>query len=337
MADLISRRQVLSMAALGGLALGLGFDELHAVLKRGVHLTRVHETRLLMGTISTLTVISDQPEAARRAIDEAFGRMTSLEAILSRFQDSSQVSQLNRTGAITGAAPALQQVLAKASAVSEQTAGAFDVTVEPLLDAYRSAAVRGQIPDAAAIAELRTKVDYRAVKHSGDVIEFRQQGMAVTFDGLAKGYILDAGAETLLANGCANVLVEAGGDLMARGITETGGWRIGIQSPRGAAAADLIGTIAVENAALATSGDYQHQFRGSTHHHILDPQTGDSPAALSSVTVMAANACDADALSTALMVLSADHSADLLSALSGVGALLMDKHGAIVRSDLRLD
>lgn len=320
----LTRRQVLRIFALGGLALGLGLDEVRQQ-PAGARLVRVHETRLLMGTLATLTLLTDQPAAGRTAIDAAFTRMQRLEGLLSRFIPSSQIAVLNRTGALASAAPDVQRVLRKALDYSEATQGAFDVTIEPVLDIYREAARRGQSPDPSTLEQRRTLVNFRAIQQRGDGIRLKRSGMAVTFDGLAKGYVLDAGADELLRHGLADVLVEAGGDLSARGMTANGGWRIGIQAPR-TPAGELLGTTQVENAALATSGDYIQRFgHGYEQHHILNPATASSPRALSSVTVLAATACDADALSTALMVLGAEYGGALINEMPGVRALLVGK------------
>lgn len=323
----ITRRRAIRMVALGGLALGLGLEELRQLANTRSHLACVHETRLLMGTLATLTILSDQPDAARAAIDSAFSRMAQLEQVLSRFLPSSQVSYLNRAGAIAAATPDLQRMLTRAIDYSERTNGAFDVTVGPLLAAYRAAALQGQLPNHQALQELTTLVDYRQIRQQGDSFSLGRSGMTITLDGLAKGYILDAGADELLRLGFADVLVEAGGDLMAQGMTENNGWQIGIQSPTSATA--LLGTVTVENAAVATSGDYRHQFIDANHHHILDPRTGISTDGLASVTVIAPTACDADALSTALMILEPEYGLALLEQVRDSHALMVGRNGEL--------
>lgn len=327
----LTRRQVIRVIALGGAAIGLGLDELQHLTATSSRFTRVHQTRLLMGTPATLTIVSDRPDRAREAIDASFTCMATLEKILSRFQSASQVSTLNRTGAINNPSPDLGQVLRRAITYGELTDGAFDVTVEPLLDAYRLASLQGHLPGAPLVETLKALIDYRQISQRPDHITLRKSGMAITLDGLAKGYVLDAGAETLLRYGCADVLVEAGGDMMAHGMTDEGGWRIGIQSPRATEAAELLGTVQVENAALTTSGDYRYQFLGTAHHHILNPRTGDSPTVLSSVTVLAPNTCDADALSTALMVLGPTAGLKLIEQLPKTYALVVAKDGNVQR------
>ena len=328
----ITRRQAIKMIALSGVAVGLGIEELRHLTETEPRLTRVHETRILMGMLATLTTLADRSDAAHAAIHAAFERMARLEQVFSRFSATSQLSILNRTGSLTGASPDFVRVMSQAMDFSEMTGGAFDVTVEPLLKAYRVSARQGMLPHQRTVDSLKALVDFRQVKRSGDTIDLRRSGMAVTFDGLAKGYILDAGADELLRHGCANVLVEAGGDLIARGMTGSGGWRIGIQSSRAQAAGELLGAVNVENAAVATSGDYLNRFTADgAQHHILDPDTGMSPSALSSVTVLAPTACQADALSTSLMVLEPTTGFSLIRQRPDVQALVVDKSGAHVR------
>ena len=222
--------------------------------------------------------------------------------------------------------------MAKAINYGERTEGSFDVTVEPILEQYRLAAQKEQLPPTADIKRLESLVDYRDIRLHGDEITLQKTGMAVTLDGLAKGYILAAGARILVDHGFADVLVEAGGDLMAYGMTGSDGWQIGIQSPRATEMMSFIGTARVQNAALATSGDYQHQFLGTKHHHILDPKVGVSPQLISSVTVVTPDASDADALSTALMVMGPEVGLDLIEQIPDTAAIIVDKSGSLYQS-----
>lgn len=323
-----SRRQFLKITAVAGSLAGLGALGIDA-LQSGPPARRVQATRLLLGTVANLTLITDRADAAEAAIEATFRRIATLESIMSRFQPESQLSRLNASGTLDDPHPALVGVLARAAHYSRLTGGAFDVTVEPLLALYRAQADRGTLPAPDAIAQARARVDYRAVQYSAERIRLRRPGMAITLDGIAKGYIIDQGTDELRRRGFEHVLVELGGDMQAGGIAGDRPWQIGLQPPRASMAAQRMLVAQLRDCALATSGDYIHAFTPDFRlHHILNPGTGDSPQELSSASVIAPAACDADALATAAMVLGADKTLALLASLPGVEGLLVRKDGS---------
>lgn len=322
----MSRREFLRITAMAGAALAVGGTGLRALLQAG-RVQRVQDTRLLMGSPATLTLVADDEAAARSALDAAFARMSGLEAVFSRFRPDSQLSRLNQNGLLPDPHPALVETLLHSLRYSLLTAGVFDVTIEPVLALYRSAAKRGELPHPEVVARTRQLVDYRQLILDSEKVHFATPGMAITLDGIAKGTIIDQGAAALSARGFERVLVEVGGDMQARGAGAEGDWRIGIQSPRHLAEGPL--TIAtLRDQALATSGDYFNYFSADfSAHHIIDPRTGASPSELSSVSVLAQTACEADALSTSVLALGAREGLALIASLPGVEALLVTKAG----------
>lgn len=261
-------------------------------------------TRLLMGTVVNLTLIGEDSTATNAAVSATLDRMAALEALLSRHRSDSQLARLNATGFLAAADQSLLDLLRLAGQISEQSGGAFDITIKPLLDLYQRQHAEHALPDAAAIRAALALVDYRKIDVSGARVSLAKPGMSLTLDGIGKGYIVDAGVAILREHGFANVLVEAGGDLAASGQTaDVIPWRIGIQSPR-ATDHSLIAKLDIQNQAAATSGDYMQPFSADLRqHHILDPRTGYSAAELASATVIAPTAALADGLATAAMVL----------------------------------
>ena len=324
----IGRRQFIKITALAGLAAGLGSALARKQAAGALH--HVQETRIVMGSLANITVVADRQSDAQRAVEATFARMHELEAVLSRFQPDSQLSQLNRAGALTDAHPALRDVLGRSVQIGALTGGVFDVTVESLLALYRSAAKVNSVPAGADVTAARALVDYRQIALQGAAIRLNQPGMAVTLDGIAKGYIIDEGAAELARLGFPNVLVEVGGDMQARGQAGGAPWRIGIQSPDGRAP---LATTSLQGVALATSGDYLNTFTADRRlHHILDPRTGTSPVALSSVSVSAPTACEADALSTSILALGPIEGLALVEGLANTEAFLITKHGEVLYS-----
>ena len=289
----------------------------------------VRTTRLLMGSIANLTVISDDPRHAQAAIDAAFERMTELEAVFSRFQADSQLSQLNRDGYLHDAHPALVDVLRQSVACGQLTGGAFDVSIEAVHRLYREYARLGSLPDDEAMLRECERVDYRAIAIGEDSVRFQKPGMAITLDGIGKGYIIDQGAALLRAYGYGNVLVELGGDMSALGQADARPWQISIQQPPGFQTSRSM-VASLTGCALATSGGYLNSFTPDHRlHHILDPYSGISPLELVSASVIARSACDADALATAVMVMGRERGLALTERLNDVEALVITQTGEV--------
>ena len=258
-----------------------------------------------MGTMVNLTVVSGDRLAAESAAEAAFDRMAGLEAKLSRWHPDSEVSVLNRTGQLDSAGDDLLAIIELSRRISRLSDGAFDITVLPLLELYkRHKETAAGLPSAAAVQSVLELVDYRQLKVDGRRVSFDVPGMGITIDGAGKGYIVDEGVKELVRAGFSNVLLEAGGDLVATGQKRPGQpWRIGIRSPRQGSAGGPV-MLDVVDRAVATSGDYMQAFTADyEHHHIIDPRTGYSSAELASCTLTAPTAAEADALATMAMVL----------------------------------
>ncbi len=329
-ASKISRRQFLRITASTGLliAAGLGLATNDTTLNQ---VKVFKETRLLMGSVANLTVISNNAEQAQVALSATFDHMQALEAVLSHFREDSQLSQLNRKGSVTDAHPALIEVLTRAFDFGNLTNGAFDITIEPLHQLYRDYARMGEIPPSDEVKSSLEYVNYQGIEISQDSVRFKRQGMSVTLDGIGKGYILDQGASVLQAHGFDNVLVELGGDMAAQGQPAERAWQIAIQKPNTNLEQQLVAHLS--GVALATSGDYLNTFTSDHRlHHILDPKSGISPLEVSSASVVAPTACDADALATSLVVMGRQRGLALMNQLTNVEALVIEKSGEIYQT-----
>lgn len=320
----IQRRGFLKITAFAGLALGMGVGLRRRLLLQG-ELQRVVSTWSLLGTYVQLVLVAPSGELAHQAAQAAFERMRGLEAVLSQYRPDSPLSRLNAQGTLPRPPADLVRVLELAQQVARWTQGAFDVTVGPLTRALREAAALGTLPAQETLEAQRALVDYRQLYLSPQEIRLGMPGMALTLDGIGKGYVVDAGLETLAEHGFDQALVNAGGDLRVGGPAGDQDWRVGIQDPRGEPGRVLL-QAHFALAALATSGDYLQAYAPDySWHHILNPLTGRSPHALVSATALAPSAALADALSTAFMVLGPDQGLSLARTVPGVEALLIDK------------
>ncbi len=321
----MNRRDFLRITAIGAgviAAGGIGIKQ----LMDATGPERISETRRMMGTFVTITVIGDDKAAGTAIAQDTFAEIGRLSSILSRHDSSSELARLNASGSLTGASSELVSVLERAQVYAMLSGGAFDVTMKPLQDLYQDSFANNRPPDAADISGALALVGYRNLIIKGRDLTLAKQGMGITLDGIGKGYIVDQAAGLLKARGMTQVLVEAGGDLSLRGMRQDGDpWKVGIVHPR--ALSGYYEVVESSNSCMATSGDYESAYTADySYHHIIDPRTGYSPAELASATVTAADTTYADALSTAALVMGADEALALLEGLTGVEGLLIDKN-----------
>jgi thiamine biosynthesis lipoprotein len=266
-----------------------------------------------MGTLVSVSALGRSRDKLEDAIGQAFAEMDRLIAIFSRFETASALTALNDTGRLDGPPPELAHVVSRALRYYTLTQGAFDITVEPLLN-----------PDA-DIAEALALIGAEHVAASPRAIRLGKEGMGLTLDGIAKGYIVDASARALARGGVRRFLINAGGDIRSSGTRENGRpWTVGVWDPD--APGVFPDVIHLTNAAVATSGKYE---RGD---HIVDSATGRSPNHHMSVSVRAPTAMAADALATALFVLDAARGLALVESLAHCECLMLDSDGRQFRS-----
>ncbi|MBF0613624.1 MAG: FAD:protein FMN transferase [Magnetococcales bacterium] len=301
------------------------------------------ETRLLMGTLVSITTWGHTEDESTRVMELAFAEIDRVEAMMSRFLPASAVTHLNnapRGEKISALPTELLQLIRQGLEIGQMSKGAFDIGLAPLSDLWGFS--REPPPEAPPPASdlqhwltLRANLPDAAIEITPDH-QLRLANAAVGLDlgGIAKGYAVDRAMETLLANGVTNALINAGGDMRLAGSKGDKPWHIGLRDPR-----QPNGVVAVMDIhkarAISTSGDYERFFlaNGVRYHHILDPKTA-APArsGLISVTVQATDSMTADALSTSLFVLGEQEGLKLLQRFPDCEALLIREDGSMVQT-----
>lgn len=240
--------------------------------------------------------------------DRIDAELVRLNALMSTYDPDSELSRFNRgpVGVALPVSPELVEVVAAAFVVSEQTQGAFDATVAPLVSLWGFGAhAARRLPGDKEVAQALHSVGYRRVAYENEPPTLTKL-LPATLDlsGIAKGFAVDRLAGLLDDVGCRSYLIEFGGEVRARARAPGGGpWRVGVESPSGP---DTMRILLLGTNALATSGDYR-QYResdGVRVSHVIDPRTG-YPVShrLASVTVVADTAMMADAYATAMLVM----------------------------------
>lgn len=266
-----------------------------------------------MGTSYSVTIAQPPTGLDRRAlkagIDEQLG---AVNRQMSNWRSDSEISRFNAEapGAWTTVSPDTLSVIDEALRMGRLSRGAFDPTIGPLVDLWGfgpgSTAPRIPRPGQVDAALERTGLERIRLGDSRSAVAKGRAGLEIDLSGIAKGFGVDKLAERLEAQGIDRYLVEIGGELRARGHSlQRRPWWIGIEKPlAGRRAVQRI--VGLDRGAIATSGNYRNFFDedGWRYSHIIDPRRGEPVRHhLVSATVIAPTAMQADALSTALMVL----------------------------------
>ena len=303
-------------------------------VKVGWRKYKVSESRPSMGTLVTITTVASSAGRAQEAVGRAFEETERLVGILSRHDTTSPVSYLNREGSIEGMPPEMQRVVAGAMHYHSLSGGTFDVTVKPLLDLFesRKTGTGYSEPGEEEIREVLERTGAGHVEFTGRALRFRREGMGMTLDGIAKGYIVDSAAGVLLRHGVKNFLVNAGGDIRTGGRREDGKpWTVAVQDPQ--KMGEYPDIIHLTSGAVATSGSYEIYFDPEMrHHHIVDTGSGRSPGRKASVSVIAPTAMEADAVATTLFIMKPERGVGLVDSRPGIEALIVDFTGEQIRS-----
>lgn len=290
----------------------------------------VSQTRALMGTLVRITVVHPSQDLAEESIGRAFEEMQRLCAIFDRHKSDTALGVLNEQGHIHGAPAELAQVMDRALRFNSLSEGAFDATVAPVVDLFKSKSHAGRPLrfSKAEFAEAMELVGSEHVALQGADIRFQRQGMHASLDGIAKGYIVDSAAAVLAAQGVENHLINAGGDIRCHGTNDKGKpWTIAVEDP--AKHGDYPAVVHMRRGAMATSGGYEVYFDDKKlFHHIVSPRTGLSPRTTASVSVQADSVLEADALSTAVFVMQPKHGLAFINALPGRECLILNPGGA---------
>jgi len=285
------------------------------------------EGRLLMGTVVTLTIPSDDEELARSAAEQAFGAMEAVDQCMSLYREESELSRLNRSPArhAIPVTQALFTVIEAAIKYAELTSGAFDITVAPAVRAWGFMSGEWRVPTPEELERLRSIVGYRLIRldRARRSVELACEGVEIDLGGIAKGYAIDAAREALEEAGLRDGMIDAGGDIYVMGGQpgqET--WNVGIRHP--VDESRLLTVLRVTNRAVATSGNAARSFvrDGTLYGHILDPRTLLPTRGTLSVTVIAPSAMMADALATATFVLGPEEGMKFINQLPEVEAII---------------
>ena len=259
---------------------------------------------LVFGTIYNITYQYDGDLKS-----EIEAELKRFDGSLSPFNDTSIISRINRNEEIVTDS-FFQTCFNRSMEISEETNGAFDITIAPLANVWGFGFKKGEFPDSMKIDSLLQITDYKNVKLVDGRVVKEDPRIMLSCSAVAKGYSVDVVARLLEKKGIQNYMVDIGGEIVAKGKNSRNGlWRIGINKPIDDSLSvnqEIQTILELSDAGLATSGNYRNFYYkdGKKYAHTIDPRTG-YPVQhnILSSTVIAKDCMTADALATAFMVM----------------------------------
>jgi len=291
-----------------------------------------YQTRT-MGTWGTVTLVTPDSAGSAAHARVVKGAWDQVNAWMSNWSESSEISRINREAASSSESGGVlvqtevAEVIETALRIGEQSGGAFDITVEPLVRLWGFLGGVPQVPDSSEIERVLGDIGLEKIEFDPEsrLIRFREANLRADLGGIAKGYGVDRAILALQESGVEDALVDLSGNIRLIG-SPAGrtAWSIGIRDPRGRFT--YFAKLSLSDACMATSGNYE-QFvakDGKEYGHILDPRSGWPASGLLSATAIAPSAMEADAWATALVVLGPEGAKAAVEERGGLSAVLIE-------------
>ncbi len=289
-----------------------------------------------MATRFEIVLYGEKPDSLRAAAEEALDEVQRLESKLSLYRPDSEISHLNNRAARepVRVSSELFQLLLQARGLHEETGGAFDITIGPLMRAWGFMGGSGHLPSGQAVEDARECVGMQRVLLDQDrqSVRFSQPGVTLDLGAIGKGYAIEQAARILREAGVASALIH-GGTSTSYGIGSPPGeefWKVAIERPPqddGNSAPGLLAVVPLRDRGLSVSAVWGKAFEsgGSTYGHIVDPRTGRPVRGAILAAVSIASATESDALSTALLTLGLRDHDKIASLRPGIRTLVVEK------------
>ena len=273
-----------------------------------------HDKGMVFGTVYHITYQS--PQNLQKEIES---QLAQVDASLSPFNKRSIITAINENRD-TVVNKMFTDVFTLAMKISDITDGSFDITVAPLVNAWGFGFKGGAMPTRHQVDSLKRLVGYRKVSLANGRVTKSDPRIMLDCSSIAKGYGCDVVAHYLRSKGIDNYMIEIGGEIVTRGISEKRlPWKIGVTKPTDDSLnvnQEIQTVINVTDKAMATSGNYRNFYykNGRKYAHTIDPATGyPVQHTILSSTVIADDCATADAYATAFMVMGLDKAKAVLS------------------------
>ncbi len=284
-----------------------------------------------MGVRVNAVVYASDERNARESVAAAFAEISRLDQLLSDYRPDSQLSIVNgRAGRGVGLGtteidPAFAEVLRDSLVIAERTGGAFDPSVGPVVQLWRTARKEHRLPDPATLAAAVACVGWRDIDLAGSpdhpTLLLRRPGMKLDPGAFVKGFGAQRAVNVLSARGIDRAMIAIAGDIScSRPPPGERGWRVAVS--HGGDSPDRITTLSLRHQSVSTAGDTEQfvEIDGVRYSHIVDPRTGLGLTNHASATVVSVNATLADSLDTGLCVAGIERFEEIMSRSPGCDA-----------------
>lgn len=294
-------------------------------------------TTLLMGGRFDISIVAKDSLSANQNIDEIITEISRIENLISDWNPTSQVSQVNQNAGIRPVKVDAEvfALTKRALHLSKITNGAFDISFAAMDRIWKFDGSMTAMPSAEAIKKSVEKVGYKNIilDSVNSTIFLKSKGMKIAFGALGEGYATNKCQGIMITKGIKSGIINGSGDMSTWGQQPSGKpWNIGITNPFHPN--DLLGSIELTQGAVTTSGSYEKfvVFDGKRYSHIINPSTGYPSTGLCSVTVFGPDAEMANGFSTSAIVLGKKAAVDLLNQFSDYSYLIITDSGKIIKS-----
>jgi thiamine biosynthesis lipoprotein len=298
-----------------------------------------------MATRFEIVLHGEKAPALRAAGEEALRLIEELEARLSLFQAGSEIAHVNAraTREPVRVTPEVFALLQHAQRLHEESGGAFDITVAPLVRCWGFMSGSGRLPRAEEVDEARAKVGMGLVRlNPGDfTVRFAREGVMLDLGAIGKGYAVERAAEALREAGVTSALLH-GGTSTVQAIGQPPGeesWKIAVErpSPSPDAAPGLLASVPLKDEAMSVSAVWGNHFQaeGRTFGHIIDPRTGEPALGTVLATVVLPSTTETDALSTALLTVGPAGHERIARLRPGMKTLVVSESGGKLSVEAR--
>lgn len=289
--------------------------------------------------MNTYMMITAYGKEADLAVEAAKTRVYELENLFSRTIDTSEVSQVNQNAGIMPVRVSADTfaVISLALTESQETDGAFDITIAPVMDLWGFTTENYYVPTLAERQKACSYVDYHNVEldESLQTVFLTEENMEIDLGGIAKGYASDAVLLVLSSYDVDAAMISLGGNVAVFGEKDDNTlWKTGIADPFDLSS--CVGILTDTDVSVITSGGYERNFTqdGVTYIHIMNPETGEpADSDLASVSIISDDGGKGDVLSTALFVLGSEEAIQFWRAHQDFSLVLVTNDGKVLASN----